>query len=120
MSLICTKSLGTTKQWKTANRHTTLRKQSCRAVIDNAFEELKVHKIFAETTDAVKSVGLMKKLGMQPEGIQRSQTKDNHGNLADLYLYGLPADDWREYYTGYRKLQATDTDESKVKHEKRE
>lgn len=94
--------------------------ESCRAVIDNAFEELKVHKIFAETTDAVKSVGLMKKLGMQPEGIQRSQTRDNHGNLADLYLYGLPADDWREYYTGYRKVQATDTDESKVNHEKRE
>ena len=70
--------------------------ESCKAVIDYAFTELKAHKIFAEAIDAVKSVGLMKKLGMQLEGIQRSQTKDNHGNWVDLYLYGLLADDWRK------------------------
>ena len=70
--------------------------ESCKAVIDHAFCERKAHKIFAETIDTVKSVGLMKKLGMQLEGIQRSQTKDNHGNWADLYLYGLLEDDWRE------------------------
>lgn len=69
--------------------------ESCKAVIDNAFEEWKVHKIFAESIDAVKSVELMKKLGMQLEGIQRSQTRDNHGNWADLYFYGLLNDDWR-------------------------
>ena len=46
--------------------------------------------------DAVKSVGLMQKLGMQLEGIQRSQTKDLHGNWADLYFYGLLEDDWRK------------------------
>ncbi len=38
----------------------------------------------------------MKKPGMQLEGIQRSQTKDNHGNRADIYLYGLLKDDWRK------------------------
>ena len=65
-------------------------------MIDYAFEELKAHKIFAEAIDAVKSVSLMKKLGMQLEGIQRSQTKDNHGNWADLYFYGLLEDDWRK------------------------
>lgn len=70
--------------------------ESCKAVIDNAFEELKAHKIFAETIDTVKSVGLMKKLGMQFEGIQRSQTKDNHGNWENLYFYGLLKDDWRK------------------------
>ena len=32
---------------------------------------------------------------MQLEGIQRSQTKDNDGNWADLYFYGLLEDDWR-------------------------
>ena len=74
--------------------------ESCRAVIDYAFQELKAHKIFAETIDKVKSVSLMKKLGMQPEGIQRSQTRDNHGNCADLYFYGLLEDDWREQYAG--------------------
>ena len=34
---------------------------------------------------------------MQLEGIQRSQTKDLHGNWADLYLYGLLEDDGRKY-----------------------
>ena len=74
--------------------------ESCKAVIDHAFSERKAHKVFAETIDAetidaVKSVGLMQKLGMQPEGIQRSQTRDNHGNWADLYFYGLLEEDWR-------------------------
>ncbi len=63
--------------------------ESCKAVMDYAFDELKAHKIFAEAIDNVKSVSLMKKLGMELEGIQRSQSKDNHGNWADLYFYGL-------------------------------
>lgn len=67
--------------------------ESCKAVIDNAFEERKAHKIFAEAIDIVKSVALMEKLGMKLEGIQRSQTKDIHGNWADLYFYGLLKDD---------------------------
>ena len=70
--------------------------ESCKAVIDHAFAVLNAHKIFAEATDAIKSVSLMKKLGMQPEGIQRSQTKDNHGNWADLYFYGLLQSDWMQ------------------------
>ena len=70
--------------------------ESCKAVIDYAFSELKAHKVFAEAIDAVKSVSLMQKLGMQLEGIQRSQTKDNHGNWADLYFYGLLEEDWRD------------------------
>ena len=70
--------------------------ESCKAVIDYAFRDLKAHKVFAEAIDAVKSVGLMQKLGMQLEGIQRSQTKDNHGAWADLYFYGLLEDDWRD------------------------
>ena len=65
-------------------------------MIDNAFGELKAHKVFAETIDTVKSVSLMQKLGMQLEGIQRSQTKDNHGSWADLYFCGLLEDDWRK------------------------
>ena len=66
-------------------------------MIDYAFGELKAHKVFAEAIDTVKSVSLIQKLGMQLEGIQRSQTKDNHGNWADLYFYGLLEDDWRKY-----------------------
>lgn len=68
--------------------------ESCNAVINYAFHELKAHKVFAETIDAVKSVGLMKKLGMQLESIQKHYTKDTHDNWADLYLYGLKSEDW--------------------------
>ena len=71
--------------------------ESCKAMIDYAFTELKAHKIFAEAIDTVKSVSLMQKLGMQLEGIQRSQTKDNHGDWADLYFYGLLEEDWRKH-----------------------
>ena len=63
--------------------------EACREVMAHAFEKMNAHKIFAEATDAVKSVGLMKKLGMVQEGVQRSQTRDNDGNWADLYFYGL-------------------------------
>ena len=67
--------------------------ESCKAVIDYAFDELQAHKIFAETIDGDKSVGLMKKLGMRLEGIQRSHVRDNNGNWTDLYFYGLLAED---------------------------
>ena len=70
--------------------------ESCKAVIDYAFTSLNAHKIFAEAIDAVKSVNLMKKLGMQLEGIQRSQTKDIHSNWADMYFYGLLEQDWTD------------------------
>ena len=63
--------------------------EACKAVIDYAFDALNAHKIFAETIDGEKSVNLMKKLGMKLEGIQRSQVKDNSGNWADLYFYGI-------------------------------
>ena len=58
--------------------------ESCKAVVEYAFNQLEAHKIFAEAIDSVKSVGLMKKLGMRLEGIQRSQTKDNDGNWAEI------------------------------------
>ena len=37
----------------------------------------------------------MNKLGMKPEGIQRNQPKDNFGNQADLYFYGMLSEDRR-------------------------
>ena len=64
-------------------------------MIDHAFRELNAHKVFAETIDGVKSVGLMQKLGMKLEGTQRSQTKDNEENSEDLYLYGLLEEEWK-------------------------
>lgn len=67
--------------------------ESCSAVINYGFHDMGLHKVVAETTDRAKSVGLMEKLGMQCEGVQRSQTRDDKGNWADLYLYGLLKDE---------------------------
>ena len=66
----------------------------CSALTEHAFIEMNVHKIFAEATDNVKSVGLMKKLGMQLEGVHRSETRDLDGNWTDLYFYGLLREDY--------------------------
>ena len=67
--------------------------ESCKAVIDYAFDKMNAHKVFAETIDGMKSVNLMKKLGMKPEGVQRSQAKDIFGNWVDVYFYGLLSED---------------------------
>lgn len=67
--------------------------ESCKAVMEHGFRQSEVHKIFAETIDGVKSVGLMEKLGMKREGIQRKQTRDLEGKWRDLYLYGLLQED---------------------------
>lgn len=68
--------------------------EACRAVIDDAFARRRAHKIVAETIDAVRSAGLMRKLGMRLEGVQRGQTRDIHGDWADMYLYGLLEEEW--------------------------
>lgn len=59
-----------------------------------AFSGLRAHKIFSETIDGLKSAGLMEKLGMKQEGIQRQQVKDSGGNWADLHFYGILRKDW--------------------------
>lgn len=64
------------------------------ALIKYGFSQMSIHKFFAETIDPAKSVGLMRKLGMKPEGVQRKQVKDMNGNWADLYLYGLLKEDF--------------------------
>ena len=73
--------------------------EACKAVLDHAFRDLHAHKVFAETLDGVKSVGLMQKLGMQFEGVQRGQTNSTDGNPASLYLYGLLAANWKPNQT---------------------
>lgn len=54
--------------------------EACQRLIQWGFSDRMAHKILAETIDPVKSVGLMKKLGMQQEGVQRSQTKTARAN----------------------------------------
>ena len=67
--------------------------ETCAKVMEYAFDVVNVHKIIAETIDTAKSVKLMEKLGMECEGVQRSQVKDNAGNRANLYLYGILRED---------------------------
>ncbi len=68
--------------------------ESCQAVLEYGFREKNAHKIFAEAIDGVKSVGLMKKLGMQLEGIQRHQGRNLDGEWANLYFYGMLREEW--------------------------
>lgn len=70
--------------------------EACSALLRHAFETLGVHKVFAEAIDGVKSVGLMKKLGLKPEGVQRLQTHNNSGQWCDLHFYGLLREEYGE------------------------
>ena len=63
--------------------------EASKALIDYGFQNLNLHKITAETIDPVKSVGLMKKLGMSHEGTFRAHAKDLDGNWADVYWYAI-------------------------------
>ena len=68
--------------------------EACCSLVDYAFFSLHAHKLLAETIDPLKSAGLMRKLGMELEGVQRGQVKDNGGQWVDLYLYGLLRETW--------------------------
>lgn len=63
--------------------------EACKAVMDHAFRTMRVEKIFAETIDRFKSVGLMQKLGMQLEEIQHEQDRE-------WYVYELTRQRWEE------------------------
>ena len=63
--------------------------EACSALLAHGFRDMQIHKVVAEAIDRQKSLRLMEKLGMKREGVQRSQTRDNFGNWADLYLYGM-------------------------------
>lgn len=67
--------------------------EGCLALIEEAFERRKARRVFAETVDPVKSVGLMKKLGMRLERVERTESG------LPLYVYGLS----REAYVQERK-----------------
>lgn len=67
--------------------------EACSAVMDYAFGGLKARKIFAETIDAVKSLPLMKKLGMKQEELQKNGAEDIFGNPADMWVFAISAED---------------------------
>ncbi len=64
------------------------------ALMDHLFRAEKAHKVVAETEDAVRSLGLMEKLGMRREGVFRQHVRDTGGQWRDLYWYGLLRDEY--------------------------
>ena len=61
----------------------------CSCLISYGFESMGLHKICAEAVDDIRSVSLMKKLGMVSEGVQRKHTKSNSGEWEDLHWYAI-------------------------------
>jgi RimJ/RimL family protein N-acetyltransferase len=57
--------------------------EAANALIEHGFAELHLHKICAETISPV-SVHLMRKLGMEIEGVFRQHTKNPQGQWADV------------------------------------
>ena len=69
--------------------------EAAAALISHGFEDLKLHKIFARAEDAVKSVGLMKKLGMVCEGVFRKNDKSPDGTKwLDRHYYAILREDY--------------------------
>jgi RimJ/RimL family protein N-acetyltransferase len=64
----------------------------CNKLISYGFEDMRLHKIIAEGIE-IKSISLMKKLGMVQEGIQRKHNKYNN-DWVDLHWYGILEDDY--------------------------
>lgn len=63
--------------------------EGSRALLEYGFRELGLHKVCAETIDPVKSVGLMKKLGMVYEGTFHSHTRNPAGQWCDVVWYAI-------------------------------
>lgn len=63
--------------------------EACNALIQYGFQSLQLHKICAETIDPIRSVSLMKKLGMTHEGTFRAHTRAPDGRWADVYWYAI-------------------------------
>ena len=62
--------------------------------MDHLFRVREVHKVMAETEDAVRSLGLMKKLGLRQEGLFRKHCLVQGGRWLDLYWCGLLREDY--------------------------
>ena len=63
--------------------------EACSALIEYGFQVLRLHKICAETTDPIRSVALMNKLGMNHEGTFRSHVRSPEGFWTDVYWYAI-------------------------------
>lgn len=68
--------------------------KSCRALIDYAFDELKLNRVEMRCgVENIKSRKIAEKLGFQQEGIIR-QSEWLHERFVDFVIYGMLASDW--------------------------
>lgn len=63
--------------------------EAASALVDHLFRARNAHKVVAETEDPVKSLSLMKKLGLRQEGVFREHCLNRNGRWLDLYWCGL-------------------------------
>lgn len=68
--------------------------EASKALIDYGFRTLKLHRVFAQTDEPVKSLGLMRKLGMKLDGVMRKESKQTDGTWKDLYICAILEEDY--------------------------
>ena len=70
--------------------------KACRALIDHAFNELKLNRVEMQcAVDNRKSRRVPERLGFKEEGILR-QAEWVHDHFNDLIVYGMLASEWKE------------------------
>ncbi len=70
--------------------------ESCRVLINYAFEELKMNRIEIHcATENTRSRAIPEKLGFTLEGILR-QSEWRHTRFFDMAIYGMLAEEWRK------------------------
>ncbi|MDO4621690.1 MAG: GNAT family protein [Eubacteriales bacterium] len=70
--------------------------EASKAVIDHAFSEVGLHRIFASHhIDNTASGRVLEKAGMLYEGTMRDGQKNADGSFSDLKLYAILESDWR-------------------------
>lgn len=67
--------------------------EASEALLHHAFEALRARKVVAETVDAVKAAGLMRRLGMRQVGAERLASPDHDGQ--ELLLFELSREEYR-------------------------
>ncbi|MDH0364472.1 UDP-4-amino-4,6-dideoxy-N-acetyl-beta-L-altrosamine N-acetyltransferase [Comamonas aquatica] len=66
-------------------------------MLDHAFDDLKIHKLYCEVLAFNKSViKLHQKFGFRIEGVFKQQYKVND-NFVDIYRLGILASEWQEH-----------------------
>jgi len=69
--------------------------EAARALISYGFEELSLHRIYADTENGnAQSLKVMERLGMRCEGHYR-ESEFQDGRWVDVVVYAVLADEWR-------------------------